>query len=351
MLNILTNAPYFKESAVTGICGSANGTFALKTADNKFHLFAADGTFLKSIQATDVRILNDNSCFVYEPPRADSILAVSFLQIQQIWNLYAPDGKLMLQDLSSCEIYANGWYRVVKDDKQYLYDGRHNLIAAGFKSCAVFPKGYALRSNETYYEYADWQVYSPDKTYVKPFRNISAILGDGLFLGYRYASAETSRIQHLGSLYDTESDEALVSGICGYKTFPNGKFILMFEDKVYGRTAKIYAPDGHRLSTGTCEAVFLPDGRFIQLVNKRISALYRPNGLLCTDEVWNYEIAGNYYLLGYEGIETLYNDKGKDLGNGYGLIAYENNLALFENEQACHLFNQNGHVLSLDIPE
>ncbi len=229
--------------------------------------------------------MNDNSCFVYEPPRADSILAVSFLQIQQIWNLYAPDGKLMLQDLSSCEIYANGWYRVV----------RHNLIAAGFKSCAVFPKGYALRSNETYYEYADWQVYSPDKTYVKPFRNISAILGDGLFLGYRYASAETSRIQHLGSLYDTESDEALVSGICGYKTFPNGKFILMFEDKVYGRTAKIYAPDGHRLSTGTCEAVFLPDG--------------------------------------------------------YGLIAYENNLALFENEQACHLFNQNGHVLSLDIPE
>lgn len=351
MLNILTNLPYFKKTAVKGIIGSVNGTFALKTEDNRLHLHTADGTYLKSIVAADARLLNDNSCFVYEPPLTNSLYANSFLQTQLVWNLYAPDGKLMLQDCKVCELYANGWYRIVKNDKHYLYDDKHNLMACGFKQCAVFKNGYALRTNEVYYQFADWQIFSPDKTQIGYYRNVGALLGDGLFLTYHFVPTPNGKHKNYGKLYEPETDELIASNICNAKTFPNGKFVLTFADKDFGLSAKMYAPNGQRISTAASEAEFLPDGRFIQFHNNRISAVYRANGLFSTDEVWNYELAGNYYLLGYNGVDTLYNDKGEDLGENYGLLGFEENIALFENEQAYHLFNQNGHVLSLDYPD
>lgn len=351
MLCFKTHPPYFKNAAVEGICGNANGSFALKLANGRFQLFTADGTFLKSIEALDVRILNDNSCFVQELPKAGSSRTVSFLQNRAVWNLYAPDGRMMLRELDSCETYANGWYQTEKDNCRYLYNEQHELVVKGFKQCAVFKNGYALRTNERYYECADWQVYAPDKTYWGHYSNVGAILGDGLFLVYRYSNPKTTPLQRTGDLFEPESGEKFISGICGFKTFPNGRFVLMFESTGFGETSRLYAPTGQRLSTAISDAYFLPDGRFAQLHQKRISAIYRPNGLLHSDEVWTIEIAGNYYLWNYGNIETLYNDKGEDLGDGYGLVTYENNFALFENEQAYHLFNQNGCVLSLDFPE
>ncbi len=347
MLKFISNPPLFNGVSVEGICGNANGSYALKTTDGMFHLFAADGTYIAGVHAYDVRILSDNSYFVQELPPKGSSLALSFLKKEPVWNLYGTqdaERQAKLQNLHDCEVYANGWYRTVDiENRQALYRADHQLIAESFKQCAVFKNGYAIRTNESYYKLADWMFYTPNGNYLNHYGNVPVILGNGFPYVCRY-------IPNDGTVYEPEIGNVIASNVCDYKTFPNGRFVLFFRDRTYGRSAKIYAPDGHCLSTAASDAVFLPDGRFIQFANKRISALYRPNGLLHTDDVWNYEIAGSYYLLSYEGVDTLYNDKSEDLGDGYGLIASENNFVLFENEQAYHLFNQTGHVLSLDMP-
>ncbi|MCM1324740.1 MAG: hypothetical protein NC218_11525 [Acetobacter sp.] len=329
---------------VKEICGTANGCFTVKTTNDKHHLFTANGTFLQSnIEANAARVLDDGSCFLHHCPRKNSPLSHSFVRNRPVWDLYTPGEALRLQDLSDCTIYANNWYCVTKDDRRQLYRADHTLAAENFTQCAVFPNGYALRTNATYYKYADWQLFLPDGTFVRNAHSVEAILGNGLLL--INSSPEQYR------LYDIENDELIVSKISAYQPFLNGKFVLSFEEDCFGTTNKLYAPDGHRLSTGTVDAVFLPDGRFIQFHNQRISALYRPNGLLHSDEVWSYEIAGNYYLLSYEGEDTLYNDKSEDLGSGYGIVGIDENFSLFENEQAYHLFNQYGEVLTLPMPD
>lgn len=348
MLKFVTPPLYPNGTVAEEIYGTANGCFAIKTTDGMFHLHRADGSYIDSIKALNVCVFNDGSWFAQELPLADSPRTKSFLLSEPIWNHYNADGQLIEQDIDKCEIYANDWYCITKNGKLMLFNANHQLIAENFKQCAVFKNGYALRTNETYYKFADWRIYTPEQTYVNHVSNAAAILGDGFPLVYRLMGKDTPL---KGLVYEPESGEVIANNVCNVQTFPNGKFILTFPDKIYGEVSKLYAPSGQRLSTGTTDSVFLPDGRFIQLISKRTSALYRPNGLLHSDEVWGYELAGNYYTLSYESGDTLYNDKGEDIGDGYGLQSWKDNFALFENEQAYHLFNQNGCVLSLDIPE
>lgn len=355
MLKFMTNPPLIDKSVVEGISGTANGCFAIKT-DGKVHLYTADGIRFKTIEANDARILNDRSYFAQEFPCKSNLRTAAFLKDNGVWNLYAPDGTVLLSDCDTCKVYANGWYQTEKYHCRHLYNEKHQLVAKDYKQCFVFNRGYALRSNALYYATADMIVYAADGTYLRHISDVSEILGDGLFLVYHYVNLKDDHLQMVGDLIDPETGEKIVSNICAHKSFPNGRFVLTFENDTTGtdeateKGSRMYFPDGQKLSARVTASTFLPDGHFISY-QKRIIGIYRPNGIVKNFDVWSYEIAGNYYLLNYENTEILYNDKGEELGEGYELIAYEQNFALFENEQAYHLFNQNGNILSLDIPE
>ncbi len=336
---------FFYISGGTRLSGTANGCFAVITAENKCTLYNAKGEkVINEVEAFDGKLLNDGAYFLQHLPRRDSLRGKSFLLNIAVWSLFDKNGDLLLEDIDKCKIYANGWYQISKDEHHQLYRADHTLAAEGFTQCAVYETGYALRNNQKYYRYADWGMYTPEGEYLELVHDAISILGNGLVLQHIPGS------QELYDLYDVEKNEKIAKEVTNYYYFPNGRFVLTFEDQSSGKFYNLYEPDGRRLGVSTQNARYLPDGRFIQYHNGRISALYRQNGLLQTDDIWTVEVAGNYYLIGFENEETLYNDKGKDLGNGYCLVYWLKNFALFENEQEYHLFNQYGDVLTFPIP-
>lgn len=321
-----------------------NGCFALLFENNEAHLYNAYGKCIKKLpHALDVKPLNNASYFVKHLPDKNSYLSRSIFCNTPVWSLYNKDDTVLLADLSDCTVYANDWYSTVKNGQKKLFRADHSLAAENFTQCAVFKNGYALRINETYYKYADWKLFKPDGSFMRVVRCVEEIIGDGLIL-------VRNSPYDLACLYDFEYDEMFVKDIRDYQTFSNGRFGLTIESKSGEITHKMYNGAGHRISvTAPADIKFLPDARFIQFNNNLVCGIHYANGLLITDEIWRYAIAACYYITEYEGVTTLYNDKSEDLGDGYSLIDADETFALFENEQAYHLFNQYGEVLSLPM--
>lgn len=328
----------------TKISGSPNGCFALITAENKCTLFNAEGAIVVIKNALDGMLLNDGSYFLLRLPTKKSFNGYSSSQNTPVWSLFNKKGTLLMDDLDDCRLYPNGWYRVTKNNHHQLYRADHTLAAEEFSQCAVYPNGYALRNSQTYHKYASWRMYTPQGDFIYNARDTVAILGNGLPLQYDNDSKD------LFYLYDAEKDKLLAKNITGSYYFPNGRFVLAFQDMELGRYSKIYEPNGQRFGVSIQNAKFLPDGRFIQYRNNQISGLYSENGLIETDDIWTMEVAGNYYLTGFKYEETLYNDKGKNLGTGYSMMSWLRNFVLLEREQAFHLFNQYGEVMTFPIP-
>jgi len=335
---------FFYTLGRTKISGTATGCFAVITAENKCSLYNAKGEKVVSeINAFDGMLLNDDSYFLLRLPAKDSPRAHSYLLNVPVWSLFDKNGTLLLADQDACKIYPNGWYRVTQNDHHQLYRADHTLVAEGFSQCAVYTNGYALRNNPPYYKYADWRMYTPEGELVYNTRDTISILGNGFPL------QRSGGLEETFSLYNIAENEIIAKNIVGFHYYPNDRFILTFEDPKHGKFSQIYTPDGCRFGISTQNAMLLPDGRFVQYHNNRISALYRKNGLIETDDIWTVEVAGNYYLIGFENVETLYNDKSEDLGEGYCLINWLKNFVLLENEQEYRLFNQYGEVMTFPV--
>ncbi len=348
MIDFVPKFPYYKGNRVAAISHTANGCFALLTTKGECYLFDANGIMLTTpFVAKDAKILNDGSYFLQNRPTPKSPRYHSYLASCPIWTLHQNDHTPWLSEIDDCKVFANDWYSIRQNDRQQLYNSDHILVAENFKDCAVFPSGYALRTNEIHYLYANWKIFSNEGELIGHCNSVRQILGDGLMLVF---DPETG----YNTLKDIKGNKDLADNIVSYKTFPNGCFSLTFEEKWNrSQSSSFHGPDGKRRGVATENSVYLPDSRSIGLINKRIVGLYRPTGIITkqTADIWKYVIAGSYYLLCYENGTTLYNDQSVDLGENYSLIATENNFAVFQNEETYHLFNQNGEVISLPLSE
>lgn len=341
---------FFHNEKTFKLSGTPNGCCAVIKTTGTCELYTAEGKKAVTVSdALDGMLLNDGFYFIEHMPSKDSPLNMSALINLPVWSLFDKAGSLVMTDITECEVYANGWYRIVKNNYQTLYRDDHSEVAKDFTQCVVFFGGYGLRCNEKFYRYADWRLFNAKGEFLRPTCNTIALLGNGLVLQHNEPFEKGCK------LYNPTNGEVIEKDILDYQTFPNGRFVLTiqkpsccntFDPASCQRLSYIYEPDGTRISTGTKDATFLPDGRFCQAYTGRLFALYHANGLLVTDEVWSIEVAGNYYLTEYEGITTLFNNQGENLGEGFELIRFQDNFTLVADKKDYHLFNQYGEVLT-----
>ncbi len=338
-LKLISHPAIFNGLPVVGISGSPNGCFCLHTKDEKgqkkLFLFNQNGKcIVQNLEARDAALLNDNAYFTVDFPDCRKLFDCFI-------TLHAADGTPIKRHLSTFQVYRNGWYMITEGEHQKLYTESHNLVAEDFSQCAVYPSGYAIRSNCTCYKYADWTRFTVDGQFINHSHNIAAILGDGFPLAYNADDKDFL-------LYDLTGTEVLVRHIESFQTFPNGRFCLSISAAYNQEFVRIFDADGTPSSILDDVLTCLPDGRFLSYFTGRVLALYRSDGFMALSGTWRgCQLAGNYYLLNDGKTTTLFNDKSENLGKGYVLEAFAENFSLLKNEGAFHLFNQYGEVLSL----
>ncbi len=342
----LISRPYLQEDMrAEEIAGFANGCFSVlardKTGAPVFFLYNAKGEcIVPNVRAEKAVLLNSNAYITVDYPDKPRLFNY------YLTTLHAPNGLLIKKHLAAFKVYANGWYLLHTGDCNELYNANHELIAKGFSQCVVYDSGYALRANATYYQYADWRLFDANGVYLGNCRNIAAILGDGLPLMYDMEKQSFS-------LLDQSGNVTIAHSIEGFKNFPNGRFVLSFCKGIPEQHyLKIFDANGKAYPAIDADAICLPDGRFLHCFNSKSYALYCRNAIMASTPLWwHYQLAGNYYLLHVDGVNTLFNDKQEDLGEGYTLEGVSENFTLCKNEGAYHLFNQYGNVLSLPYEE
>lgn len=333
-----TNSRFFYETKSMKMSGTANGCFCVTTKEKcKFYNAKGELQIALSENAVDGKLLNDNY-YLLQQDRRQNHPQKACLSNHPVWSLFDNCGNLVDENIDECEVYANGWYRLQKDNRQQLYTSEHQLMETGFSECMVFANGYALRCNDPSYKYSNWNIRAQNGAHIYHAENTMAIVGNGLVLFHNGPEYCT--------LYDPFNDKTLAERIFDFQVFPNGRFIITVEEKEYHSTSVLYQPNGKRLGVRTRGATFLPDGRFITYEGSRAAALYRRNGFLETPNIWKSKIAGNYYFLEFEDGNILYDAEGNEVGREYMLTDWKENFTLVANKKGYHLFNQFGKVLT-----
>lgn len=342
-LKLISHPVFLDNTKANEIFGYANGCFAISAtnAENQpvFFLFNQKGECQKAnLHVRQAMLLNDNSYITIDYPDKPKLF-------DNFVTLHAPDGTPVKKYLAAAEIYVNGWYRLNDGEHNELYTDKHELVAKNFSQCFVHNKGYAIRTNHSYYKFADWHLFDKEGQIIGSCNTVAKILGDGFPLAYDLD-------ERCFLLYDQSGKELLVRNVEEFQTFPNGRFVLVITPSHLtgkdNRYIKIFDTAGTSFTALDDGSICLPDGRFLCYFSSRAFALYGRNGIMVSSPLWwQYQLAGNYYLLHVNDVNTLFNDKQEDLGEGYVLEAVAGNFTLLKNEGAFHLFNQYGHVLSL----
>ena len=329
-INLRESAYRYNGQPVEEICLFDNGSFSVETADNHAHkvcyLFDANGKVFLSGQS-DLEF--------------GAVLADGYTLVKE-----RVGHKFMLCDASFCPVYAgiekfqtfpNDWYELQIGAYKRLFNAKHQLMAKGYGQCAVFNAGYYLDEDG---DGAVWNVYLPDGEYKGVVENVVSFVGDGNRLVEKERSEACDVVGFNGKLI-------LEDVFSSVYQFPNGRFVLKF---AVDGTEKMFSPDGRPMNARTKGVQILPDGRFVVYVEPghRIIGLYDRNGIVTKNEVWQLQMAGNYYLIEAEHVKgRLFDDNMTACGDGYCLVTALGDFALFEhNGPKLELFNRNGKVFT-----